>query len=299
MCASVSQQHLPCGHRFCNRCQHHNTQQWLHRQLKKCLPVPYFMATFTLPYELRTLAKTNPKIVYAAMFQCAASVLKDFGRNKEALQADLGLTAVLHTHTRRLDYHPHVHVVVPGGGVHTARNEWRKLKDSYLFNGKALANVFRGRMLTALREAGLTLPKTPKHWVVQCQEAGYGDSALKYLSRYLYRGVISDERIVKDDGTKVTFEYTDSQTKTVQTRTLKGEDFLKLILQHVLPKGFRRVRDYGFLHGNAKRVLKLIQWVLKVQLQSQEPPKRTCFGCPSCHQAMVITNITRRKRQPG
>ena len=99
----------------------------------------------------------------------------------------------------------------------------------------------------------ISLPTPPTQWVVQCQQAGYGDSALKYLSRYLYRGVLSDENILSYDGAKVTFRYTDSKTNTPKTRTLNGEDFLSLLLQYVLPKGFLRVRDYGFLHGNARQ----------------------------------------------
>jgi hypothetical protein len=162
-CASHGEQHLACGHRFCNRCQHHNTRQWLDRQHQKLLPLRYFMVTFTVPYQLRSLAKRQPKEVYTALFHSAVSTLKDFGHNDPHLQAELGLTAVLHTHTRRLDYHPHVHIVVPGGGIHKARKEWRKLKGRYLFNGKALAKVFRARLLTALTEAGLTLPQTPPH----------------------------------------------------------------------------------------------------------------------------------------
>jgi hypothetical protein len=299
-CAGYAEQHLACGHRFCSRCQHHHTRQWIERQQQKLLPVHYFMVTFTLPYELRSLAKQQPKIAYTALFQSAVSTLKDFGQNHPKLQAGLGLTAVLHTHSRRLDYHPHVHVVVPGGGVHRARKEWRKLKGNYLFNGKALAKVFRARMLAALKKENVALPATPRTWVTHCQDVGYGDSAIKYLSRYLYRGVISNKRIISDDGTRVTFQYTDSSTNTTQTRTLPGEDFLKLILQHVLPKGFRRVRDYGFLHGNAKALLKTIQWVLRVSIAAtQTSPGRTCFVCPHCQQTMVITRITKPKAQPG
>ena len=148
-------------------------------------------------------------------------------------------------------------------------------------------------MLAALVAAGISLPPTPTQWVVQCQQASYGDSALKYLSRYLYRGVLSD------DGAKVTFRYTDSKINTLKTRTLNGEDFLSLLLQHVLPKGFCRVRDYGFLHGNAKATLTLIQWFLQVQVSPHNPLKRTCFICQHCHQNRVITNITRPKLQPG
>jgi len=298
-CARYGEQHLACGHRFCSRCQHHNTQQWLDRQQQKLLPVRYFMVTFTLPYQLRAVAKRHPRTVYAALFQCAHRTLKDFGRNEAKLNANVGLTAVLHTHSRRLDYHPHVHVIVPGGGINPARKEWRKLKGDYLFNGKNLANVFRARLIAALIEVGLHVPKTPQEWVVQCKNVGYGDGALKYLSRYLYRGVLSDKAIVGDDGTNVTFEYLDSDTGTVKPRTLPGEDFIQLLLQHVLPKGFRRVRDYGFLHGNATRMLKLIQWVLRVPLKEKPPLQRACFMCPTCQQVMVITHITKRKRQPG
>lgn len=298
-CAGTMERHLACGHRFCNQCQHHNTRQWLARQQQKRLPVRYFLTTFTLPYELRVLAQHHPRIVYAALFQCAANTLQDFGLNSPQLKVRLGLTAVLHTHTRRLDYHPHVHVVVPGGGVNQARKEWRKLKGNYLFNGRVLAKVFRAQLLTQLRKAGLTIPTTPQRWIVQCQDAGHGESALKYLSRYLYRGVLSNRNLVSDDGQQVTFQYTDSDTNTVQTRTLPGEDFLLLLLQHVLPTGFRRVRDYGFLHGNAKALLKIIQWVLRVNRPTIEPVKRACFRCPYCQQSMVITNITRQKLKPG
>ena len=257
------------------------------------------MATFTLPYELRSLAKKTPDVVYGALFQSAVSTLKDFGQNHPDLQARLGLTAVLHTHSRRLNYHPHVHVMVPGGGVHTARREWRKLKGRYLFNGNALARVFRARMLTTLKKQGMTLPVTPDRWVVQCQEVGYGDSAIRYLSRYLYRGVISDRQIRCDDGTHVTFEYTDSRTRTIKTRTLAGEDFLKLILQHVLPKGFRRVRDYGFLLGHARTLLTTIQWILRVSITAKRRVRRAVFACPHCQQNMVIIRRKLPKPQPG
>ena len=141
------------------------------------------MVTLTLPRELRTLAKDNQKVIYALMFQCAVSTLKDFGLNDKHLAAELAMTAVLHTHTRRLDYHPHLHIIIPGGGVNQRRNEWRKLKGEYLFNGFQLATVFRGRLLNAIRKTGLTSPKTPKKWAVQCQPVRHGLPALEYLSR--------------------------------------------------------------------------------------------------------------------
>ena len=234
--------------------------------MQDLLPVEYFMVTFTLPFELRSLAKANQKAVYSLLFQCAVATLKTFGLTDKGLAAELAMTAILHTHTRRLDYHPHVHIIVPGGGVNTRRNEWRKLKDKYLFNGFQLATVFRGMLLSALQQAGLTVPKTPKKWVVHCERVGHGLPALQYLSRYLYRGVISNSQILNDDGNYVTFAYQDSETQTRKTRRMRGEDFLALVLQHTLPKGFRRSRDYGFLHGNAKRLLQRVQWLLQVPL---------------------------------
>ena len=155
-----------------------------------------------------------------------------------------------------MDFHPHVHAVVPGGGVDKHRRQWKKKKGKYLFNQKAMANVFRARFLTALNGAGLSIPKkVPVKWVVDCSHVGKGITALKYLSRYLYRGVISEKNIISNKDGKATFKYIESSTDDTQYRTLKGEDFLHLIMQYVLPKGFRRVRDYGFLHGNAKKTI--------------------------------------------
>ena len=288
-----------CGHRSCNACQNHSATVWLERQKAKLLPVAYFMVTLTLPYELRALAKANQKAVYTLMFQCAVSTLKDFGLNDKHLAAELGMTAVLHTHTRRLDYHPHVHVIVPGGGVNQRRNEWRKLKGDYLFNGFQLATVFRARLCQAIAQSGLLLPPTPRKWVVQCQSIGRGLPALKYLSRYLYRGVISNQNILEDDGETVTFQYKDSQTNTLKTRRLRGEDFIALVLQHVLPKGFRRSRDYGFLHGNAKRLLKIVQWVLQVVLPDKVDRVRPQFICKRCQSKMTVIGFSRNKLASG
>lgn len=243
---------LSCGHRSCPKCQNHEASQWLDRQQKKLLPVHYFMATFTLPYELRSFTWNHQRKVYSVLFTCVSSVLIDFGLNPKHLGAEIGMTMVLHTHSRQLNFHPHIHVVVPGGGIDKQRRQWKKKKGKYLFNEFALATVFRARFLAALKNAGLSVPKNvPSEWVVDCDHVGKGIVALKYLSRYLYRGVISEKNIVSNQNGHVTFKYIESKTGNTQYRTLKGEDFLHLIMQHVLPKGFRRIRNYGFLHGNA------------------------------------------------
>jgi hypothetical protein len=285
---------LSCGHRSCPQCQNHEASQWLDRQQAKLLPVSYFMVTFTLPYELRSLAWNSQSKTYAMLFACAIRVLRDFGLNPKHLGADLGMTAVLHTQTRCLDYHPHLHVIVPGGGIDQRRRQWKKLKEGYLFNAFNVAKVFRARFLEAINKAGLKLPVgVPQKWVVDCKHVGQGLPALKYLSRYLYRGVITENNIISCRDGEVTFRYIESATGKTCCRTLKGEDFLWLVLQHVLPRGFRRVRDYGFLHGNAKRVLKLVQLILHVMLETKPPRPRSVIPCPCCRAAMLITAFRR------
>ncbi len=291
---------LSCGHRSCPRCQNQEATRWLERQRAKLLPVDYFMVTFTLPAQLRALAWRHQRVVYGLLFNCAVSTLKDFGRNPHKLNAELGMTVVLHTHTRDKGFHPHVHVIVPGGGINRLRRCWNKVKGRYLFNQFALARVFRARILDGLNKVGLALPTdAPTHWVVDCRRVGHGEPALEYLSRYLYRGVIAERDIIANQNGKITFRYTESRTGETRTRTLAGADFLWLILRHVLPRGFRRVRDYGFLHGNAKKLLGLVQLILHVRLAFPAPSKRPRPACPGCGKLMPIASIIRGQWQPG
>ncbi|MBW2663567.1 MAG: transposase [Deltaproteobacteria bacterium] len=234
------------------------------------------------------------------MFSCVSSTLKDFGLTPKHLGAEIGMTMVLHTNNRRLDFHPHIHVVVPGGGVDKRRRQWKKKKGKYLFNQKALAKVFRARFLDSLNKAGLPVPKGIRpEWVVDCTRVGQGISALKYLSRYLYRGVISEKNIVSNHKGWVTFKYIESKTGKTRHKTLKGEDFLRLILLHVLPKGFRRVRDYGFLHSNAGKLLFLVQLILHVQIKKGVPRPRPVFKCPCCNTPMQIVGFRLPESVPG
>lgn len=278
-----------CGHRNCPRCQNHEASVWLDRQQAKLLPVEYFLITFTIPYEFRFITWDHQRLIYDFLFACVAGTLKDFGLNPKNLGAHIGMTAILHTHSRRLDYHPHIHVVIPGGGVDKSRKQWKKKKSKYLFNAFALAKVFRARFLEALNKANLPIPNSlPSKWVVHCAHVGKGLPALKYLSRYLYRGVLSENSIVSNENGNVTFKYLEGGTGKTCYRRLKGEDFLWLILQHVLPKSFRRVRDYGFLHGNAKKLLTLIQLILRVLIEITSPRPRPVFKCPKCNAPMRI-----------
>ena len=162
--------------------------------------------------------------------------------------------AVLHTHTRRLDYHPHVHLVMPAAAIDDQRQQWRtkrrnQAKGGYLFNHKALAKVFRAKLLAHIEAAGLTLPDHyPMAWVVDCKSVGTGEKALLYLGRYLYRGVIAEKDILACTASQVSFRYRNGKTMKLVRRTVFGAQFLWLVLQHVLPKGFRRARNFGFLH---------------------------------------------------
>ncbi len=283
-----------CGHRSCPQCQNHEVSCWLDRQREKLLPVDYFLVTFTLPAELRPLAWQHQRLVYAALFNAATQTLKAFGLNPRHLGAQMGMTAVLHTHSRKLTHHPHIHVVTPGGGVDVKQSLWKRTSKKYLFNEFALARVFRGKLLHEIARVGLKVPPNiPKKWVVDCCRAGHGESALKYLSRYLYRGVISESNILANHDGKVTFRYTDGKSKETRTEILSGEDFIWRVIQHVLPRGFHRVRDYGFLHHNARKLLHLLQLMLRVVIKPKPKRERPAFCCSTCGQPMVVTGISR------
>ena len=164
------------------------------------------------------------------------------------LQGTPGAIAALHTNTRRLDFHPHIHLVMPAAAVDDAGKNWRtkprgKSKKDYLFDHNALAKVFRAKVLAGIKAAGLTLPaRYPATWVMDCKCVGNGEKALVYLGRYLYRGVIREKDIIACQDGQVSFRYQNAKTGRMETRTLAGADFLWLVLQHVLPKGFRRAR---------------------------------------------------------
>lgn len=261
-----------CGHRNCPHCQAHESQQWLERQLKKLVPAEYYLATFTLPAEFRPMAWSHQRQLYSLMMECSWDTLRKFSKNDQQLQGTPGAISVLHTHSRCLDYHPHVHIVIPAAAIDPVKKLWRtkrKVKNKkgkyYLFNHKALAKVFRAKMLEAISKAGLALPKRyPEKWVVDCKSVGSGAKALTYLGRYLYRGVIQEKNILACKDGEVTYRFQNSTTKKWAVRKVSGAKFLWLVIQHVLPRGFRRARNFGFLHPNSKRLITLIQILLKL-----------------------------------
>jgi len=297
-----------CGHRACPHCQHHDSEVWLQRQLQSLVPATYFLVTFTLPAELRGLTWGHQRVVYALMMQCAWDTLNAFSHNDSKLGATPGAVGVLHTHNRRLDFHPHVHMVMPAAALDTRRRLWRtkarrtkaragtptgaNASGGYLFNHKALAKVFRAKVLDAIERAGLTLPAVLPHaWVVDCKAVGDGSKALLYLGRYLYRGVIQERDILRcDESGNVTFQYRHAKTDRMAVRTLAGADFLWLVLQHVLPRGLRRARNFGFLHPNSAAAIRLLQVLhLRAAPSTAAPaaPARSAWRC-TCGQPMHV-----------
>lgn len=311
-----------CGHRACPHCQHVESEAWLQRQLQALVPATYFLVTFTLPAQLRTLAWAHQRVVYEALMRCAWDTLKTFSLNDKQLSGTPGALAVLHTHNRQLGFHPHVHVCMPAAALNAKERLWctkvqlgkarssgatpgypSHARGGYLFSHKALAKVFAAKFKAALSEAGLSLPAgLPERWVVDCKAVGDGQAALRYLGRYLYRGVISERDILRCKDGLVTFRYRDAQSGKPATRTLPGADFLWLLLQHVLPKGFQRARNFGFLHHNSRRALHLLQVLhLRPAALSGSPPTpppatkpRPVWRC-TCGGVMLIL---RRRMRP-
>lgn len=310
-CGDCGEQRLvphSCGQRNCPHCQHFESQRWIERQTQALVPGSYFLVTFTLPSELRELVWQHQRVLYGALMDCAWATLRTFSQNHKQLQGSPGAVAVLHTHSRRLDFHPHVHLAMPAAALDADKGLWRTLRKSakggdYLFNHKALAKVFRAKFLAALGELGLPPPPDlPDAWVVDCKCVGNGGPALVYLGRYLYRGVIQEKDILRCENGQVTYRWRDSKTKKQAQRSVSGVEFLRLVLQHVLPKGFRRARNYGFLHPNSKRLIALLRLLVfkpcvkypteSASVTKTERPKLLCRHCGA------VMAIVRRRILP-
>ena len=216
--------------------------------------------------------------------------------NHKQLQGSAGAVAVLHTHSRKLEFHPHVHMAMPACALDADRRLWRTLRASkkgagYLFNHKALAKVFAAKLLHALREGGLAQPaELPEKWVVDCKGVGSGQNVLVYLGRYLYRGVIQEKDIIACANGRVTYRWRDSESKRMVQRTVSGAEFLRLLMQHVLPRGFRRSRNFGFLHPNSKRLIALLRLLVFRQPTAAPaaPAPRPPWLCSCCGAPMLI-----------
>jgi hypothetical protein len=190
--------------------------------------------------------------------------------------------------------------VVPAGAIHTTHNLWRSKQGKFLFpEEKALAKVFRAKWFQAMSERGWSVKANlPRTWIVDCEWVGNGEKALIYLGRHLYRGVLAEKNILACEDGQVTFRYTDN-SGLIQTRTEPGAEFLWLLLQHVLPKGFRRSRDYGFLNGNCKRLIQRLQLLFRVYLpKAQNKPPHCCRQCGGIV-SLIVTPYPRNRKPPN
>jgi hypothetical protein len=311
-CAATDFAYHSCHHRACPRCGGHRTAAWTARQEARLLPVGYFLVTCTVPEEVRFAFAARPDLLHDLLFAQSAAALQAVAANPRHLGGELGMSGVLHTWGRRLQHHPHVHYIVPGGALSADRKKWRPARagpnGSWLLPGDAVAAALRRGMDAALRHAAPDLhariPDTCWRggWFVHLQPAGSGASVVRYLARYVSRTAISDERIVSTDDHAVTFGYTDTATKVRQECTLSAGEFLRRYLRHVLPPGQHRVRYFGWLHPAAKRRRLIVETLLAVVIVLRpEPaaPPPWHLRCPHCGQfTLVVVATLHRSRAP-
>ena len=300
-CDSCGHVHLSpcsCGNRHCPTCQNDKASQWLHRQETDLLPCPYFMITFTVPQELRDFIRSHQKIAYAAMFDASSGALKKLAGDRRFVGADqIGFLGILHPWGRPLNYNPHVHFIVPGGGLSKDRKKWLSSKPDFFIRVEPLSRIYRAKFRDAMEQAGLFYEIDPLvwqiDWNVNSQAVGDGRSSLKYLTPYVFRVAISNSRIVGCDNRRVTFRYRKSHSSRRRTMTLDVMEFLRRFLQHVLPTGFMKIRHYGFLSANAKvpieRVREMISVIFEFVKELVDPPKkppRRKMSCSKCGQPL-------------
>jgi Putative transposase/Transposase zinc-binding domain len=303
-CGSLRYSYHSCRDRHCPTCQHDATQTWLERQHELLLPVPYFLITFTLPSELRDVAYRHQRTVYNLLFRASAAALMQLARDPRFLGAQIGMLGVLQTWTRDLRYHPHIHYLVPGGGLAEDGRSWVTAKADFLVHVKPLAALFRAKLRSALRQTALwaEIPSAAwqQPWVVDCRSVGTARAALKYLAPYIFRVARSNNRIVHVADGQVTFRYTVGESGQTAYCTLSVQEFLRRFLQHILPKGFVKVRYYGlFRIGNRRSLARLrrqLQLLLHIATQATPAPVASDGSarvviCPSCGQPMLLKQV--------
>ena len=296
-----------CGNRHCANCQHAKSSRWFEKQQARLLPTHYFLVTFTVPEELRSLLRCYQHEGYTAIFDCGADSMRAVaGASKYLRDCELGFFGALHTWGRDFTvYHPHVHFVVPGGGVHRESGRWHETPENFFLHGKTLARVYKAKFADRLRALGLydQVPRSAwkKPWTVDIQPVGRGGGALKYLAAYVSRVAISNKRIVACDEQSVTYRYTPSGKQCSKQRTVAGTELLRGFLQHVLPRGFQKLRYYGWLSPNSRLAVEEVRWLIwlardeAIFLQPHEPPRATdqaTLLCKKCGGLMHVAVVT-------
>ena len=311
-CGVLSISYNSCRNRHCPKCQSKNREQWIENRETELLPVPYFHVVFTLPDVLNKTALHEPKMLYDILFESAWETLQAFGNNRGL---KMGMIAVLHTWGQNLSLHPHLHCIVPGGGV-DENGTWKNLRSDgkFLFPVKALSKVFRAKFCEKLKhqlslklnenqrekftenEAGnyekLRQSLWEKPWVVYAKKPfGSPKSVVEYLGRYTHKIAISNQRIRKIEAENVTFDYKDYRQKGIKKQmVLSHEEFIRRFAMHILPKRFVKIRHYGFLSSTWKRIkLKNLQQKLGIQPKEKPLPKPFQPKCSCCKTGNLVT----------
>ena len=276
-CQQYQYAYHSCGNRHCPTCGDDRADRWRDKQLQKRLPVPYFFVTFTLPHSLNAIARSHQTLIYSLLFRTSAKTLQAIALNPKWLGAQIGMVGVLQTWDRSMGYHVHVHWLLPAGGLDPQTGAWKPANPRYLAPGSALRSVFRATFRDALKAADPDLfaqvpPDTWQvTWNVQCEAVGDGRRALKYLTPYLFRVAISNRRILSLKDGHVTFSYK-PRKKPWTTMNPDAMSFIRRFLQHVLPKGFQKIRYIGFLHPRAKTRFMALKQQLDEQAAAAEQP---------------------------
>ena len=321
-CGYSGHSYNSCRNRHCPKCQANARRKWIEGRRKELLPVPYAHVVFTVPRLLAPLALQNKKLIYALLLRLSAETLIEVARNPKHLGAEIGFFSVLHTWTQKMDHHPHVHCVVPAGGLSFDHRRWVSANPRYRFflPQKVLGIVFRGKLTEALEQAfanhEITLRGKLQHlsdskafhafvrqlfrhdWVIHCKRPfGGPEYVLKYLGRYTHRVAISNHRLVSFTNGEVTFRWRDrAHGNRELPMTLKADEFLRRFLLHLLPKGFVRIRNFGYLaHRRRATLLPLcFQYLRSVpdtsitQTQPEDIPDSGLWKCPKCGGPMIV-----------
>lgn len=271
-CGALEYRYHSCRSRHCPKCQTDRAQRWLERVEQRRLPCEHYLLTFTLPAQLRAVARRHQRLAYGALLREAAATVQEVAADRAWIGGTPGILAVLHTWSRTLDYHPHVHLLVTAGGL-TPEGAWiRPAHPRFLLPGYVLSRIFRAKMRDALTRAGVVADLDARvwhrRWTVHVEPISTGEHATLYLSRYVYRVALTNQRLKRFANGRVTFQYTHARTHTTRSLTLPVDVFLTRFLHHVLPRGFTKVRWYGLLSASRRAELEHARHLLA----RREPP---------------------------
>ena len=307
-CACGEAHHIArcCGNRHCPACHGRKAYQWLERQLTRALPTHHFMLTFTVPEPLRAFLRSHPRIGYETLFAASTAAIKTLAPDPRfGLGDQPGFFGVLHTWGRTLQYHPHIHYLVPGGALSSSDQQWHWASAGFFLPVPALSVLFRAKFRDAIKRAGL-IEHIPAEiwtiaWNVNCQAVGAAQASLAYLARYLFKVAIAEGRIVGFDEASVRFSYRKPHSNRTRTMALAPMEFIRRFLQHVLPAGFVKVRYYGFLSptcsvplAEVRARVEMAQGFMTKPLSAQIDAPAPLPGCSHCGGVLRFVRVLRQ-----